>query len=134
MQSVAVPGEHCAHVHQPAGVVGALFGRSSRKQKQTDEACGLALFDKRRPPNSTSAGLGPMAAMQSVDARGLSAGEKLAWLEESRMDAILGASSRSHKSVRSGIRCWVAFVGTCSAIVHSTQLWLRVFGQTDMTQ
>ena len=70
-----------------------------------------------RPANSTAAGLGPMAALQSLEGRCESLTEKQAWLEESRLDAILGASSRSHKSVRSGIRCWMAFVGAC---VHST--------------
>ena len=49
--------------------------------------------------------------MKKFDCRLASESERTKWLEESRMDAILGASSRSHKSVRSGIRCWIAFVG-----------------------
>ena len=40
-----------------------------------------------------------------------SAGARSRWLLEARLDAILGGSSRSHKSVRSGIRCWMGFVG-----------------------
>ena len=93
-----------------------LLRRSRPRQKPLTAAQGLALFDQMRPANSTAAGLGPMAALQSLDERGVSLTAKKAWLEESRLDAILGASSRSHKSVRSGTRCWMAFVG---AYVHS---------------
>ena len=90
----------------------ALCARSRPKQRQPLGAEGLALLDQRQPINSASAGLGPMAALRSLDERRLGPDEKLTWLEESRLDAILGASSCSHKSVRSGIRCWMAFVGT----------------------
>ena len=94
-----------------------LLRRSRPRQKLPTAVRGLALFDQMRPASSTAAGRGPMAALQSLDGRCESLTEKQAWLEESRLDAILGASSRSHKSVRSGIRCWMAFVGAC---VHST--------------
>ena len=89
------------------------LGRSRPKQKQLCGAHALAQLDQKRPPNSVSAGLGPRAAMQTLDLKLTSASDRVKWLEESRMDAILGACSRSHKSVRSGIRCWMAFVGKC---------------------
>ena len=70
----------------------------------------LMHLEKVRPPNTAAAGKGPMAALHAAESGG-SASERKAWLAESRTDAILGACSRSHKSVRTGVRCWMAFVG-----------------------
>ncbi len=109
------------------------LGRSRPKQKQLYGAHALTQLDQKRPPNSAAAGMGPMAAMQAMDAKMASASERLAWLEESRMDAILGACSRSYKSVRSGIRCWTTFVGeSCSLSVARARPALC--GQIDMIQ
>ena len=87
------------------------FCRSRPRQLQFKAVGVLAKLDQRREPNAESTGTGPKATMMKLDCRLASESERNKWLEESRMDAILGASSRSHKSVRSGIRCWIAFVG-----------------------
>ena len=93
------------------------FCRSRPKQIQPylPKSAGLELLDRPRAPNTASVGRGPMAALLALDS-GLTEGEISAWLEETRLDAILGASSRSHKSVRSGIRCWMAFVGVSQCL------------------
>ena len=88
-----------------------FFCRSRPRQLQFKAVGVLAKLDQRREPNAESTGTGPKATMIKLDCRLASESERNKWLEESRMDAILGASSRSHKSVRSGIRCWIAFVG-----------------------
>jgi len=36
---------------------------------------------------------------------------KLRWIEEARLDAILGGMKLSMSYLRSGLRCYVAFVG-----------------------
>jgi hypothetical protein len=66
---------------------------------------------QQRPINDTSAGLGPRAALQRVGLRNMDATEKAAWLEESRLDAILGNCRLSIPSVLSGVRCYIAFAG-----------------------
>ena len=38
-------------------------------------------------------------------------GQRLVWAEEARLQAILGGCKRSLASVRSGIRCYIAFIG-----------------------
>ena len=75
----------------------------------------LALLDQSRPSNTSSKGCGPLATISKVGQGGMSEFEKEKWVAEARLDAILGASNASRKSVRSGVRCWMAFVGTtCS--------------------
>ena len=84
--------------------------RSPPRPKQIHWARGIALLDKPRPPNASAAGLGPMATLKSVEEQAISPAQRAAWLGETRIDAILGATCRSQKSVRSGVRCWMAFV------------------------
>ena len=38
---------------------------------------------------------------------------KASWMEEACLDAVLGSCSFSLPSVRSGVRCYIAFVGVC---------------------
>ena len=78
----------------------------------------LAQLDQRWLSNTASAGTGPRATLHRVDAGFQSVAERKGWLQATKLDAILGVSSRSHKSVRSGIRCWIAFVGRlCLSLV-----------------
>jgi len=88
-----------------------LACRSRPKRVQLHGPGVMAQLDKRRLPSTLSAGSGPLATRQKLDLSLTSAGARSRWLLEARLDAILGGSSRSHKSVRSGIRCWMGFVG-----------------------
>ena len=61
--------------------------------------------------NSQWKGKGPREAFTDTRLRVLSSQAKAKWMEESRLDAILGGCARSMKSWRSGCRCYVSFVG-----------------------
>ena len=78
-----------------------------------------------RARNTTSAGRGPREALSALDFGGMKPSEVKAWTEEARMDAILGSCRLSIKSVKSGVRCYVAFAGElnkrvriCTACAH----------------
>jgi len=60
-------------------------------------ACGVALVH--------------VQALKQLDLRGQTQSEIDLWMEEARIDAILGSCSRSLPCVRSGARCFMAFVG-----------------------
>ena len=61
--------------------------------------------------DSTSKGRGPRAALDSLELPSMSVQQRQAWIEEARVKAILGSCSRSMASVRSGVRCYLAFAG-----------------------
>ena len=50
-------------------------------------------------------------ALRHLDLKGRSQREIDAWIEEARVDAILGSCARSLPCVRSGARCYMALVG-----------------------
>ena len=64
---------------------------------------------------TTAKGAGPRAALQRSGLAELSSADKKLWVEEARLKSILGSSSGCLKSLRSGISCWITFVGTCHA-------------------
>ena len=65
-----------------------------------------------RARNMTSAGRGPREALSALDFNNKTHVEVKAWAEEARLDAILGSCRLSMKSVKSGMRCYVAFAST----------------------
>ena len=71
----------------------------------------IAVLDEKRPVNAQARGLGPMAALRSVAAASNTVVQRRQWLACTRLDALLGATRLSQKSVKSGVRCWMAFVG-----------------------
>ena len=75
---------------------------------------------RMRPENRRADRLGPRAALRRLQRQGLSKDEKEAWIEGARVDAILGNCNRSLDSVKSGIRCYLAFAGvpTMLSVVH----------------
>ena len=54
-------------------------------------------------------GLGPAAACKKLTSSLASTHVRQDWVAAARTSAILGTCPRSHKSVRSGLRCWYAF-------------------------
>ena len=58
-------------------------------------------------------GLGPRAALQHAGLAEMCEADKKQWLEDARVAAILGACPRSLPSVRSGILCYMGFIGMC---------------------
>jgi hypothetical protein len=64
-----------------------------------------------RRHNVTAAGLGPMAASKNLQLDKQSSVDRALWVQEARLDAIMGGMSHSMPSFRSGMRCYVAFAG-----------------------
>ena len=85
--------------------------RSPPKRGNAHTLNVIAELDGTRQPNTVTARRGPMAAIDATNSKVVTESDRLEFLEESRLSAILGSCARSHKSVRSGIRCWMAFVG-----------------------
>ncbi len=64
-----------------------------------------------RVRNTTSELKGPREALKSLDLNSKSKAEMAEWMEEARLDAILGSCMLSLQSVKSGVRCFLAFAG-----------------------
>ena len=54
--------------------------------------------------------LGPRRALKKLALAQLSAADRSIWLEQARTDAIVGSCRGSLESVKSGVRCYEAFV------------------------
>ena len=54
---------------------------------------------------------GPRASMNDVDFSVMGSRDKLKWVCDARITAILGSNARTLPSVRSGVRCYLAFAG-----------------------
>ena len=53
-------------------------------------------------------------ALKQLDLRDRTQTEIDVWMEEARVDAIIGSCALSLPSVKSGTRCYMAFVGACA--------------------
>ena len=58
----------------------------------------------------TPVGVGPRAALHTLHVAEMSTDVRLQWLEEARVNAVLGSCKHSLKSLRSGFSCYAAFV------------------------
>ena len=85
------------------------------------------LLNEERQPNKLSEGLTPMQALVAARDECPTAAQREAFLVNARKDAILGATAKSQKSVRSGVRCWMGFVGECSIALVSAAALLVLF-------
>ena len=85
--------------------------RSPPNRRNANTLDVIAELDGTRQPNTVTARRGPMAAIDATNSKVVTENDRLEFLEESRLSAILGSCARSRKSVRSGTRCWMAFVG-----------------------
>ncbi len=64
-----------------------------------------------RPRNVTSEHAGPIAALKRLDFMNMSQAGRSRWAESARVDAIVGSCRHTMASLKSGLRCWVAFLG-----------------------
>lgn len=90
----------------------ACFCRSPSKT----EGVADALAAGRIPKVSTEArpdvrNLGPRATIESTGLAHMNEMQRLEWVGQARLDAILGSCRLSLKSWLSGVRCWFAFSG-----------------------
>ena len=87
--------------------------------------CGLRLRSEQqvllhqalavKPAAPPVEGLGPRGALRHMQLAARSLEEKKSWMEEARVDAILGACRLSLRSVKSGVCCYVAFASVLCA-------------------
>jgi hypothetical protein len=78
-----------------------------------------------RPQNRAGALSGPRAALRKTLLSNCSQEERAAWVEKARLDALLGGMSRSMTSLRSGLRCYIAFVGALGVGIARHSMFLR---------
>ena len=67
---------------------------------------------------------GPRAALGSLEIDGMSTAQRLSWMEQARVNAILGSCRLSLQSAQSGFRAFRAFAGACTSCV--LLLWVVV--------
>ena len=70
------------------------------------------------PRSCAARGLGPRAALQRAGLQELPALDRRLWVEETRIACLLGNSTATRKSLKSGVSCYIAFVGM-SLLTHS---------------
>ena len=67
---------------------------------------------EKRAVCETASGVGPAAALKRMRLEERTPDERFAWIETARLDAILGGMRLSLPCLRTGLRCYVAFVST----------------------
>ena len=80
-----------------------------------------------RPINTDGAAVGPRDALKKRAFGDMSPGARAAWAEKARVDAILGGMRLSMASLRSGLRCYTAFVGTAPVVAVVVRKWLALW-------
>ena len=86
----------------------------------------VAVLAVERDQDDDSKGLGPRMAMRELRLGERSLGDRQAWLEQARIEAVLGSCPMSLKSVRSGLRAYIAFVGAwldCVFVLGASSVW-----------
>ena len=87
-----------------------------------------------RAPCSIARGLGPRAALRRSGLREMQQGEKKQWVEAARLNAILGNSSASLRSLRSGVCCYITFAGAIACLCCCVLLARSGLALTDSCQ
>ena len=67
-----------------------------------------------RPQRSGAIGMGPRAAMTAAGLDGMSYNDRAQWFESARLDALLGSNKTSLRSFKSGVSCFISFIGQYS--------------------
>ena len=97
----------------------------------------LHAFNVVRPHREAAKGRGPRAALLAAGINGMNASGKERWIEDARLEALLGNCKSTLTSFRSGVKCYIDFVGktrlstniTCSQIAFVLCRYLREEGQ-----
>ena len=87
----------------------SVYCQSSARWQEVAQSSVEDLLEDR-PVNRASLGRGPRAALSNAGLDGASAAEVATWMSEARVDAILASCACSLPSLRSGVRCFIAFV------------------------
>ena len=97
----------------------------------------LHAFNVVRPHREAAKGRGPRAALLAAGINGMNASGKERWIEDARLEALLGNCKSTLTSFRSGVKCYIDFVGkarlstniTYSQIAFMLCRYLREEGQ-----
>ena len=95
------------HRSEPYKCSGPVAAQESVLWSVFDTAVGAITADERG-----FEALGPCAALKAFKQRRLDVSQTNNWLEVARLEAVLGSCRGSWKSVRSGLRLYIAFVQT----------------------
>lgn len=103
-------------IRQSGSVVARLF-RSPRPNSPVEptriaDANVFHTIAGKRAVCETATGVGPSAALKRLCLEDRTPGERSDWIEKARLDAILGGMRLSLPCLRTGLRCYVAFVRT----------------------
>ena len=71
----------------------------------------LHAFNVVRPHREAAKGRGPRAALLAAGIIGMNASGKERWIEDARLEALLGNCKSTLTSFRSGVKCYIDFVG-----------------------
>ena len=71
-----------------------------------------------RPERVVATGVGPRATLVRTNLQAMYPQVKKAWVEEARLTAILGNRASTLKSLRSGVCCYITFIGE-----HLHEVW-----------
>ena len=74
-----------------------------------------------RPERVVATGVGPRATLVRTNLQAMYPHVKKAWVEEARLTAILGNRASTLKSLRSGVCCYITFIGE-----HLREVWFCV--------
>ena len=74
-----------------------------------------------RPERVVATGVGPRATLVRTNLQAMYPHVKKAWVEEARLTAILGNRTSTLKSLRSGVCCYITFIGE-----RSREVWFCV--------
>ena len=95
--------QHFFHIHRsPRAARGCAASIAAGK---IDEVSVL------RPQRSGAIGMGPRAAMTAAGLDGMSYNDRAQWFESARLDALLGSNKTSLRSFKSGVSCFISFIG-----------------------
>ena len=64
-----------------------------------------------RPERVVATGVGPRATLVRTNLQAMYPHVKKAWVQEARLTAILGNRASTLKSLRSGVCCYITFIG-----------------------
>ena len=76
---------------------------------------GVFASVQSRPRPELAKGCGPKAALDKLRLLDLGVHDRMVWLEGARLDAVLGGR-RDMPALRSGLKCYIAFVGALCAL------------------
>ena len=106
-----------------------------RSPRSTDEVQELkegkvGAFLKRCQPMEAE-GVGPRKALKRLGLEAMNQEERLQWMEQARLCAIFGGMQYCMNSWKSGVRCYIAFVGTttflskqsCACVCVCVHFW-----------